>query len=113
MFGRNIDTSNVEVRAGVEHFLSNAFKRIYIIIWSYMKLEDVLEVLPMLMLKKFLNEFIFIWGHEQCSKTFGENIVGSYYYTKYLKHVYYACCGLPYWMKDQTLLIDDKPSKPL
>jgi hypothetical protein len=69
MFRRNIDISKVEIRAGVEHFLSNAFKRFYIVIWYYMKLEDVLEVLPMLMPEKFLNEFIFIWGHEQCSKT--------------------------------------------
>jgi hypothetical protein len=50
MFGRNIDISKVEVRAGVEHFLSNAFKRFHVVIWSYMKLEDVLKVLPMLML---------------------------------------------------------------
>jgi hypothetical protein len=27
--------------------------------------------------------------------------------------VYYACCGLPYGIDDQTLLINDKPSKTL
>jgi hypothetical protein len=27
--------------------------------------------------------------------------------------VYYAYCGLPYWMEDQTLLIDDKLSETL
>jgi len=102
MFGKNIDISKVEIRAGVEHFLSNAFKRFYIVIWYYMKLEDVLEVLPMLMPEKFLNEFIFIWGHEQCSKTSYEITLVSYYYIKDLKCVYYACRGLPYWMEDQT-----------
>jgi len=50
-------------------FFSNVFKKLYIAIWSCMKLEDMLEVLPMLMPKKFLDEFIFIWGHEQFLKT--------------------------------------------
>jgi hypothetical protein len=76
-----------------------------------MKLEDVLELLPMLMPKKFVNEFIFIWKFEQCSKTFGQITLGSYYYIKDLKHVCYACGGLPYGMEDQTLLIDDELSK--
>ncbi len=113
MFRRNIDISKVEVKAKVKHFLSNFLKRFYVIIWSYMKLEDVLEVLPMLMLEKFLNEFIFIWEHEQCSKTCGEITLRSYYYIKDLKRVYYASRGLPYWMEDQTLLIDDKLSETL
>jgi hypothetical protein len=113
MFGKNIEKSKVEIRARVEHNLSNVFKNFYIAIWSCMKLEDVLEVLPMLMLKKFVDEFVFIWGCEQCSKTFGQIIMGSYYSIKNLKHVYYACCGLPYGIDDQTLLINDKPSKTL
>jgi hypothetical protein len=50
-----------------------------------MKLEDVLEVLPMLMPKNFMDEFIFIWGHEQCSKTIGEISLESYCYLKDLK----------------------------
>jgi hypothetical protein len=28
-----------------------------------------------------------------------------------LKHVYYACCGLPYKKEDQMLLIDNEPNK--
>jgi hypothetical protein len=48
---------------------------------SYIKLEDVLEVLPMLMLK----DIVFIWGCEQCSKTFGEISLESRYYSKDLK----------------------------
>ncbi len=60
MFGRNIEKSKVEIRARVEHNLSNVFKNFYIAIWSCMKLEDVLEVLPMLMLKIFwMNLFLF------------------------------------------------------
>ncbi len=51
VFGRNIDKSKIEVRVIVEHFLANAFQKFYIIIWSCMKLKDVLEVLPMLMPK--------------------------------------------------------------
>jgi hypothetical protein len=76
-----------------------------------MKLEDVLEVLPMLMLEKFVDEFVFIWGHEQCSKTFCQITPWSYYYINDLKNVYYACCGLPYGMENQTLLVDVEPSK--
>jgi hypothetical protein len=64
MFGRNIDRSKVEVRIGVEHFLSEMLKYFYIVIWFYMKLEDVLEVLPMLILETFLEQFVFIWGCE-------------------------------------------------
>jgi hypothetical protein len=52
MFGINIDSTKVEIKARVEHFLSTAFENFYIIIWSCMKLEDVLKVLPMLMPKK-------------------------------------------------------------
>jgi hypothetical protein len=64
MFGRNIDRSKVEVRIGVEHFLSQAFKYFYIAIWSCVKLEDVLEGFPMHIPKTFLERFVFIWGHE-------------------------------------------------
>jgi hypothetical protein len=113
VFGRNIDKNKVEVRIGVEHFISNVFKKFYIAIWPCMKLEDVLEVLPMLMLEKFMDEFVFIWGCEQCLKTSSQITPRSYYYIKDLKHVYYACCGLPYGMEDQILPFDDKPSKVL
>jgi hypothetical protein len=36
----------MEVGARVEHFLSKVFNYFYIVIWSYMKLEDVLEIFP-------------------------------------------------------------------
>jgi hypothetical protein len=42
----------------------NVIKKFNVAIWSCMKLEDVLKVLPLLMLKKFLDQFIFIWGCE-------------------------------------------------
>jgi len=64
VFGKNIDRSIMEVKVGVEHFLSQVFKYFYIAIWSCMKLEDVLEVLPMLMPKTFLEQFVFVWGCE-------------------------------------------------
>jgi hypothetical protein len=51
MFGINIDSMKVEVRARMEHFLSMAFENSYIRIWSCMNLEDVLKVLPMVMPK--------------------------------------------------------------
>jgi hypothetical protein len=75
-----------------------------------MKPEDVLEVLPMLMVESFLDQFIFIWGREQCSQTSSEISPMSHYYLKDLKHVYYACHGKDYG-EDQTLLIDDEPNK--
>jgi hypothetical protein len=61
MFGKNIDMNKVEVKAGVKHFLSQAFKYFYNVILSYMKLGDVLEVLPMFMLKLSRNN-LFSFG---------------------------------------------------
>ncbi len=91
MFGKYVDKTKVEVRAGVENFLSKAFQKFHIAIWSCMKLDDVLEVLSMLMPKSFLDWFVFIWGCKQCSKTSSETSLESHYYLKDLKHVYYAC----------------------
>jgi hypothetical protein len=54
----------MEVLAGVEHFLLKASNYFYITIWFYVKLEDVLEVFPMLIPKNFLDQFVFIWGCE-------------------------------------------------
>jgi hypothetical protein len=60
VFGRNIDKIKVEVRIGVKHFLVHAIEKFYIAIWSCMKLEDVLEVSPMLIPDIFINQFVFI-----------------------------------------------------
>jgi hypothetical protein len=103
----------MEVKGGVENFFSKAFPKFHIVIWSYMKLEDLLEVLPMFMLESFLDQFIFIWGHEYCSKTSNEISPKPHCYLKDLKHVYYACHGKDYGKEDQTLFIDDEPSKAL
>ncbi len=111
VFKINIHKSKVEVRARMKHFLLHAFKKFYIAIWSCMKLEDVLKVLPMLILDTFMDYSIFIWGCKQCSKTSGQFFPRSYYYLKDLKWVYSTCCGLLYGKEDQTLLIDDEPSK--
>jgi hypothetical protein len=89
-------------------FFVKEFEKIYITIWSCMKRQDVLEVLPMLMPKKFMDQFVFIWGCEQCSKMVSQISLGSHYYLKDLKHIYYGCHGLPYGTKDQTLLIDNE-----
>ncbi len=95
VFGRNVDRAKVEVRVGAEIFLSKAFEKFNVTIWSCMKLEDVLEVLPMLMPENFVDRFIFIWGCEQCSKMASQISPGSHYYLKDLKCVYYGCYGLP------------------
>jgi hypothetical protein len=42
---------------------------------------------------------------------FDQIYLGSYYYLKDLKRMYYNRCGLPYGKEDQTLLIDDEPNK--
>jgi hypothetical protein len=94
-------------------FFAKAFEVSCITIWSYMKLEDVQQVLPMLMPENFMNKFVFIWGCEQCSKTTHQISPKSHYYLKDLKCVYYGCHRLFYGKEDQTLLIDDEPMKAL
>jgi hypothetical protein len=37
-----------------------------------MLLEDVFEILPLLMPKTFINQFVFVWGREQCIGTMGQ-----------------------------------------
>jgi hypothetical protein len=83
----------------MKHFRAHTFKKFYITIWSCVKLEDVLEVLPMLIPNMFMHQFVFIWGCEQCSKSFGQISPRSYYYLKDLKHENYVCRGLPYGRK--------------
>jgi hypothetical protein len=69
VFGKNVNNTKMEVRARMENFLNKTFQKFHIVIWSCKKLEDVLEILPMLMLESFLGWFVFFWGREQCSKT--------------------------------------------
>ncbi len=76
--------SKVEMKVGVEHFLFKVFNYFYIVIWFCMKLEDVLEVLPMLIPKNLL-DLVFIWGCGQCSKMSSEISPESHYYLKDLK----------------------------
>jgi len=58
--GRNIDVNKMGARVGVQHFLSQAFKRHYIVIWSCILQEDVMEILRMLSHKYLLiNLFSF------------------------------------------------------
>jgi hypothetical protein len=55
VFGRNIDQNKMKARTRVKNFLATTFKKFYVVIWFCMKLEDVLEVLPMLMPNVFLD----------------------------------------------------------
>jgi hypothetical protein len=55
VFGKNVNKTKVEVGARVENFLAVTFQKFHIAIWSCLKLEDVLEVFPMLMLENFLD----------------------------------------------------------
>jgi hypothetical protein len=69
--GKNLNVSKLEIRVGIHDFLSRAFKHFYIAIWSFMLLKDVFEILPLLMLKTLINQFVFVWAHEQCTTTTG------------------------------------------
>jgi hypothetical protein len=98
---------------GVQDFLSKAFEHFYITIWLCILLENVLEILPLLMPKTFIDQFVFIWGHEQCIGITGQLTHSVYYYLKDLDRVHLACKSLPYGERDQTLIIDDEPNKAL
>jgi hypothetical protein len=62
--GSNIDISKLESKTRIQHFFFQVFKKNYIVIWSYMLLEHVLQVFPLLVPQAFFNQFVFIWGHE-------------------------------------------------
>ncbi len=70
-----------------------------------------MEVLILLLPQDFINQFVVIWGHEQCLITLGQFTTGNYYCFKDLIHAYSTCQGLPYGKEDQTLLINDDWSK--
>ncbi len=65
-----------------------------------MLFEHVLQVLPLLVPQALVNQFFFIWGREQCTRTLGQHTKGTYYYFKDLHHVYFACQGLPYQIEN-------------
>jgi len=65
-----------------------------------MLLQDVMWIFPLLVPQTFVNQFLFIWGLDQCTKTLGQLIAGTYYYVKDLNCVYFACQGLPYGIED-------------
>jgi hypothetical protein len=66
-----------------------------------MLLEDVFEILLLLMPKTLIDQFVFVWGHEQCTTMMGQCTHSSYYYLKDLDQVHFACRGLPFGDKDQ------------
>jgi len=60
MFGKNVDETKMDVKVRMEKFLAMALKKFYISIWSCMKFENVLKILPMFMLEFFwINSFSF------------------------------------------------------
>jgi hypothetical protein len=78
-----------------------------------MLLEDVFKVLALLMPKSFINQFVFVWGCEQCVATMGQFTHINYHYINDLDQIHFACKGLPYEDRDQTLFIDNEPSKAI
>ncbi len=78
-----------------------------------MLLKDVFEIIPLLMPKTFIDQFVFVWGRGQCTITMSQFTHLVYYYLKDLDRVHLACRGLFYGDRDQTLLIDDGPNKAL
>jgi hypothetical protein len=111
--GRNIDSTKLEVRTEIQHFFTYAIKKFYFGIWFCMLIEDAMEVLTLLLRQDFIDQFVFIWGCEQCLMTSSQFMIENYYCLKDLSHVYYACQGLPYGKEDQTLFIDDELNKTL
>ncbi len=57
-----IEVDKVERRSGQIEFLEMAFRRFHVATWSYIQLEDDLELLPLFMLRKFIktNSFSFV-----------------------------------------------------
>jgi hypothetical protein len=53
----------------VLEYMISFLEHFYIAIWSCILWEDVLKILPLLMPKTFVNQFVFVWGHEKCSAT--------------------------------------------
>jgi len=74
-----------------------------------MLLENAFEILPLLMPKTLINQFVFVWGHEQCITN--QLTHSIYFYLKDLDQVHFAHKGLPCGDRDQTLFIDDELSK--
>ncbi len=63
--------------------------------------------------KSLVDQFVFVWGHEQCTTITNKLTHSIYYYLKDLDQVHLACRGLPYGDKDETLVIDNEPNKAL
>ncbi len=78
-----------------------------------MLLEDVLQILPLLMPKTLVDQFVFVWGHEQCIIITNQLTCSIYFYLKDLDRIHLACKGLPYGDRNQTLFIDEELSKAL
>jgi hypothetical protein len=50
----------LEIRVRVEDFLTQAFEHFHIVIWLCMLLENVFQILPLLMPKTLIDQFVFV-----------------------------------------------------
>jgi hypothetical protein len=61
---KNLDIFKLEICARIHDFISQEFERFYIVIRPCMLLEDVLEIVPLLVPKILIGQFVFVWGCE-------------------------------------------------
>jgi hypothetical protein len=61
------------------------------IILEFGLIEDVMEVFTLLLPQDFIDQFVFIWGCEQCSMTSNQLKARNYYCFKDINHMYSAC----------------------
>ncbi len=101
--GRNVDINKMEARRRVQHFFVHVFEKHYIAIWSCMLVEDIMEV-TLLLSQKSINQFVFIWGHEQCSLTLGQIMIGIYYYVKDFKSCVFCLLRIALWQRKPNIV---------
>jgi hypothetical protein len=70
----NIDINKVKAKARVQHFYFKYSKKVILQFGLYMLLKDVMQVFLLLIPQIFIDQFVFIWGCEQCARTFGQLI---------------------------------------
>ncbi len=57
---KNLNVFRLEIRVKVEDFLTQAFEHFHIVIWLCMLLENVFQILPLLMPKTLIDQFVFV-----------------------------------------------------
>ncbi len=109
--GSNIDINKVKTRIRVQHFLSWTFKKMYVAIWFYMLLKDVVKVFPLLM-PHICWSICFHLRMWTLLQNVGLNYCMNILFVLIdLKYVYFVCQRLAYMKEYQALLIDDEVNK--